>query len=45
MKATLTKVEKFWMILIERDDGTRNDYRFNTKARATKWAKTAGIEI
>lgn len=45
MKATLTKIEKFWMLLIEREDGSRNDYRFNTKAQAQKWAKAAGIEI
>lgn len=45
MKVTLTKIEKFWTLLVEREDGTRNDYRFETKAQARKWAKTAGIEL
>lgn len=45
MKATLTKVEKFWTLLVEREDGTRNDYRFNTKAQARSWAKAVGIEF
>lgn len=45
MKATLTKIEKSWTIIIERADGTRNDYRFSTKREATKWAAQAGLEI
>lgn len=45
MKVTLTKIEKFWTLLVEREDVTRNDYRFETKAQARKWAKTAGIEL
>lgn len=45
MNATLKKVEKFWTLIIERQDGTRSDYRFDTKAQARKWAKTAGIEL
>ena len=45
MKATLTKIEKFWVILIERNDGSRNDYRFNSKAEAKRWAKQTSIEI
>ena len=27
MKATLKKIEKSWTIIIERADGTTNDYR------------------
>lgn len=45
MKAILTKIEKFWVIIIEREDCSRNDYRFNSKAEAKSWAKQAGIEI
>lgn len=45
MKAQLVKVEKFWTLIIESADGTKNDYRFNTKAQAKKWAVAAGIEI
>lgn len=45
MKATLTKIEKFWTIIIEREDGTRNDYRFSSKAQAQKWARNIGVEI
>ena len=45
MKATLKKIEKGWTIIIERNNGTRNDYRFSTKKEATTWAKIAGIEL
>lgn len=45
MKAELKKIEKSWTIIICREDGTINDYRFNSKADAKKWAKQAGIEI
>ena len=45
MKATLKKIEKNWTIIIERNDGTRNDCRFSTKKEATAWAKVAGIEF
>lgn len=45
MKATLAKIEKFWVIIIEREDYSRNDYRFNSKAEAKNWAKQVGIEI
>lgn len=43
--ATLRKIEKFWVIIIENEDGTRNDYRFPTKTEARKWAKLAGITL
>lgn len=45
MKATLTKIEKSWTIIIERADGTRNDYRFSTKREAMRWAAQTGFEI
>lgn len=43
--ATLKKIEKTWTIIIEHQDGSRNDYRFNTKAEARRWAKLAGITL
>ena len=43
--ATLKKIEKRWVIIVERDDGSRNEYRFNTKAEARRWAKFAGLEL
>lgn len=45
MKATLKKIEKNWTIIIERNDGIRNDYRFSTKKEATAWAELAGIKF
>lgn len=45
MKVTLTKIEKFWTLIIEHEDGTRNDYRFSTKVQAKRWTKTVGIEF
>jgi len=45
MKATLLKVEKNWTIIIERTDGTVNDYRFSTKKDATKWAVQVGLKF
>lgn len=45
MTATLRKTGKYWTIIIDRDDGTRNDYRFRTKKEATNWAKLAGVSI
>jgi len=43
MKATLKKIEKFWTIIIEQRDGSRNNYRFATKREAQAWLKAAGI--
>lgn len=45
MKATLKKIEKSWTIIIERADGTTNNYRFSTKKEALKWAAQAGLNI
>ena len=41
--ATLRKIEKNWTIIIERNDGTRNDYRFKSKKEALEWAKLANV--
>ena len=43
--ATLKKIGKRWTIIIEREDGTSNDYRFDTKDEARKWAKLAGLTL
>lgn len=45
MTAKLTKIEKTWTLIINRGDGTTNDYRFSSKKEALKWARQAGIEI
>lgn len=45
MKANLFKVENFWLIVIEREDGTRNDYRFVSKGTALKFARNCGLEL
>ena len=43
--AKLKKIGRTWVIIIEHADGTRNDYRFTTKAKATRWAWLAGLEL
>ena len=43
--ATLKKIENRWTIIIEHEDGSRNDYRFGTKGEARKWAKLAGLTL
>ncbi len=45
MKTTLKKIERFWTIIIEREDGDRCDYRFNTKREALAWCKLAGVTL
>lgn len=35
---------KGYTIVISRDDGTRNNYRFDTKAQLNRWMKLAGIK-
>lgn len=45
MTTILRKIEKRWVIIIEREDGTVNDYRFSSKKEAKNWAVLAGIEI
>lgn len=43
--ATLTKAENAWVIILEFDDGERNDYRFPTQTAARYWAARAGVEL
>lgn len=35
---------KGYTLVISRDDGTRNDYRFDNKAQLNRWMKLAGIK-
>lgn len=44
-KITLKKIEKVWVLIIEHEDGSRNDYRFTTKSAARAWAKLNGLAI
>lgn len=44
-KATLRKIGRAWVIVIEGADGTRNEYRFTTKGKAIRWAQLAGVEL
>lgn len=46
MKHEIFKGEggKGYTLVISREDGTRNDYRFNTKAELNRWMKRAGME-
>ncbi len=32
-----------YVLIINREDGTRNDYRFNNKAELNRWMKRAGM--
>ena len=44
MKHEIVKAAKGYILVISREDGTRNDYRFNTKAELNRWMKRAGME-
>ena len=44
-KATLTKAENAWVVILTFEDGTRNDYRFPTQTAARYWANRAGVEL
>ena len=33
-----------YVLIIDREDGTRNDYRFNNKAELNRWMKLAVIK-
>ena len=37
-------MEGFYILVITREDGSSNDYRFATKAQLTSWMKLAGIK-
>ncbi len=45
MKATyeIKKVSNGYVLIITREDGNVNDYRFNKKSEITRWLKAAGL--
>ena len=44
MKYEIRKTAEGYVLIINREDGTRNDYRFKNKAELNRWMKLAGIE-
>ena len=44
MTYNIVKALKGYVLIINREDGTRNDYRFNNKAELNRWMKLAGIK-
>lgn len=38
-------LEGFYILIITREDGTSNDYRFKTKAELKRWMRRAGMEV
>ena len=43
MKYEIRKTAEGYVLIINREDGTRNDYRFNNKAELNRWMKLAVI--
>lgn len=43
--ATLKKIEARWTIILERETGAADVYRFNSKSEARRWAKFAKVEL
>ena len=43
MKYETFKTCEGYVLVINRADGTRNDYRFTSKAQLNRWLKLAGI--
>ena len=43
MKYKILKATKGYILIINREDGTRNDYRFKNKAELNRWMKLAGM--
>lgn len=44
MTYNIVKALKGYVLIINREDGTRNDYRFKNKAELNRWMKLAGIK-
>lgn len=44
MKYEIRKTAEGYVLIINREDGTRNDYRFNNKAELNRWMKLAGTK-
>lgn len=43
MKYEIIKAVKGYVLVINREDGTRNDYRFKNKVELGRWMKRAGL--
>ena len=43
MKYEILKTCEGYVLVINRADGTRNNYRFTSKAKLNRWLKLAGI--
>ena len=43
MTYEILKATKGYVLVINREDGTRNDYRFKNKAELNRWMKRAGM--
>ena len=43
MTYNIVKALKGYVLIINREDGTRNDYRFKNKAELNRWLKAAGL--
>nr|WP_325222449.1 hypothetical protein [uncultured Oscillibacter sp.] len=44
MNYEIKKLDRGYIIIINREDGTRNDYRFKNKAELNRWMKRAGLD-
>jgi len=44
MKYEILKVGRGYVLVITQENGTRNDYRFGSKAELNRWMKRAGVE-
>ncbi len=43
MKYEIRKIAEGYILIISREDGTHNDYRFESKAELNRWMKQAGM--
>ena len=43
MTYEIIKAFKGYVLVINREDGARNDYRFKNKAELNRWMKRAGL--
>lgn len=43
MTYEILKAAKGYVLVINREDGTRNDYRFKNKAELNRWMNKAGL--
>ena len=43
MTHEIVKASKGYILIINREDGTHNDYRFKSEAALNRWMKQAGM--